>query len=243
MDYCSEKLKAKVSTGNILVLLINIGGFKLNNRHLFLFGGSPPFSKKFGEQFATIAKKSNGKIAILFLERDGWETYMSKYTVALEEHGIDNIVYLPLSQKTNNQTLAALKSCRGIIIGGGKTELYRSYIVDTKIGEMIKELYWLGVPVAGFSAGALISPEHCVIPPIDNSQNKHLFLKGLGLIKDCVVSVHYTKWQEKSRLIEAVKKLNVTNGFGIDDKAAIYFVNESLKETEGEEIHQFKNAK
>ncbi|WP_249872865.1 Type 1 glutamine amidotransferase-like domain-containing protein [Oceanobacillus saliphilus] len=213
----------------------------MNSRHLFLFGGSPPFSKKLGKKFADIAIRGEGKVAILFLERDGWEKYMPKYTSVLKDNGIDEFVYLPLSPKPNYNTLKVLTSCTGIIIGGGETELYRSYIVDTRIGELIKELYQQGVPVAGFSAGALIIPANCVIPPIDNSQNKHLFLKGLGLIKDCVISVHYTKWEEEENLKAALIKLNATIGYGIDDEAALYFVNESVLETG--KFHKFENVR
>lgn len=84
----------------------------------------------------------------------------------------------------------------GRIISGGETELYRQFIVDTMIGKQLVQMYQEGVPIVGFSAGALISPETCVIPPIDNRKNEHLFLKGLGLIKDYVVSVHFSRWDE-----------------------------------------------
>ncbi|WP_245690057.1 Type 1 glutamine amidotransferase-like domain-containing protein [Sediminibacillus albus] len=127
-----------------------------------------------------------------------------------------------------------LGECSGIIIGGGETERYRDYIVDTRIGKKIKELYRQGVPVAGFSAGALLSPEFCVIPPIDNSQGKHLFLPGLGLIQDLVVSVHYTKWQEESNLQAAVATTGVSVGYGINDQAGCYFLNQSFCRSEGE---------
>ncbi|WP_112180449.1 Type 1 glutamine amidotransferase-like domain-containing protein [Paraliobacillus zengyii] len=215
----------------------------MNKRHLFLFGGSPPFGKKLGIKFTDVAMQGGGKVAVLFLERDGWENYIPKYTTVLEENGIDDFVYLPLNSKPEDNTLEVLSSCTGIIIGGGETELYRNYIVDNRIGKLIKELYQQGVPVAGFSAGALISPENCVIPPIDNSQNKHLFLKGLGLIKDCVISVHYTKWEEEENLKAALIKLNATIGYGIDDDAALYFVNESVLETEGGKLHEFENIR
>ncbi|SDJ16308.1 cyanophycinase [Salimicrobium halophilum] len=206
------------------------------NRHIFLFGGSPPFSDYFAEKFAEVTRK--GKVAILFLERDGWEDYMSKYASVLEDNGINEFVYLPLGSEPEGETLYVLSSCTGIIIGGGKTELYRRYIVDTEIGERIKRLYHQGVPVAGFSAGALIIPENCVIPPIDNSQNKHLFLQGLGLIEDCVVSVHYTEWKEEENLKAALRKLNLAIGYGIDDEAALHFVNEVVSETDGEKVYR-----
>lgn len=212
----------------------------MKSRHLFLFGGSPPFSKNFGEKFADISSKYEGKVAILFLEKDGWERYMPKYTCALEDKCINEFVYLPLGPKSKEKVLKGLASCNGIIICGGETEFYRNYIVDTEIGERIRELYFQGVPVAGFSAGALISPANCVIPPIDNSQNEHLFLNGLGLIKDCIISVHYSKWNEEENLKAALAKLNVTIGYGIDDGAGIYFENESVLEIEGEKVYKLE---
>ncbi|QOR65071.1 Type 1 glutamine amidotransferase-like domain-containing protein [Cytobacillus suaedae] len=215
----------------------------MKKRHLFLFGGSPPFTMNLGKTFAEVSLNSEGRVAILFLERDGWEKYMQKYTLVLEDNGIEEYVYLPLSSKPSNESLLELSSCSGIIIGGGDTELYREYIVDTLLGERIKELYHLGIPVAGFSAGALISPEYCVIPPIDNSQNKHLFLNGLGLIKNCVISVHFTKWNEEENIKTTLKKLNVPIGYGIDDNAGIYFQNEELSETEGANVYTFKQVR
>lgn len=212
----------------------------MKNRHLFLFGGSPPFTNKLGKQFSEIALKFTGKVVILFLEREGWEKYMPKYTSVLENNGIDEFGYLPLRSKPNGRILEILASCKGIVICGGETELYRNYIVDTLIGKRIKDLYHQGVPIAGFSAGALISPSYCVIPPIDNLQNKQLFLEGLGLIKDCIISVHYTKWNEEENLKAALKKTNVPIGYGIDDEAAVYFKNESVKKIEGENVYKLE---
>lgn len=94
-------------------------------------------------------------------------------------------------------------------------------------------MYKEGVPIAGFSAGALISPATCVIPPIDNTKNQHLFLKELSLINNCVISVHFTKWNEKENLMTALEKVNVAVGYGIDDESGIWFENEKLVESEG----------
>lgn len=210
----------------------------MENRHLFLFGGSPPFTEKLGKKFAQLTL--GGKVAILFLERDGWEQYMPKYTSVLENYCLDDFAYLALRPKPDENTLEILSSCTGIIIGGGETERYRDYIVDTTVGERIKERYEEGVPVAGFSAGALIAPENCVIPPIDNSENKHLFLRGLGLIKDCVISVHYTKWQEEANLRNALLKVETPVGYGMDDGAGIYFMNERVAETDGGNVYTCK---
>ena len=215
----------------------------MKNKHLFLFGGGPPFGNFLGRKFADLALKEKGKVAILFLERDGWREYMKKYTSTLEANGLLNFVYLPISSNPSRNTVDELISCTGIIIGGGETERYRDYIVDTTLGKDIQNMYEEGVPVAGFSAGALISPTDCVIPPIDTPENEQLFLNGLGLIRDCVISVHFTKWQEEQNLLAALAETRVSTGYGINDDVGLYFYNETLTETEGKKLYTFVQEK
>lgn len=213
--------------------------YSLENRYLFMFGGSPPFGPKLGEKFANLALQGKKKAAILFIERDGWQEYMPYYTSVLKEYGLEEFIYLSLSANPDGKFLEELTSCSGIIICGGDTELYHQYIVNSSIGKSIKEMYNRGIPVAGFSAGALISPANCVIPSIDNSKNEHLYLEGLDLIDHCVISVHFSEWNEEENLKFALEKVNVPIGYGIDEGAGIFFKNERLLETEGESIHIF----
>ncbi|AIF43088.1 Type 1 glutamine amidotransferase-like domain-containing protein [Virgibacillus sp. SK37] len=206
-------------------------------KHLFLYGGSPPFGERFGKLFADLAFSNNGKIAILFIPRDGWKEYMNIYTSILRKHGHKNFEYLPLTEKAKETNRIKLLECTGLIISGGETERYQEMIVSTELAKQIRDLYEQGVPVAGFSAGALISPEHCIIPPIDNTKGKKLILKGLGLVKNTVISVHYSKWQEAENLQANVRKLGVSTGYGLDDDTAAYFRNEELADTEGNGLY------
>lgn len=68
-------------------------------RHLFLLGGSPPFGKMLAYKFAKLAGNANGKVGILFIERDGWEDYMQKYTRVLQDNGVEDFVFLPLTYR------------------------------------------------------------------------------------------------------------------------------------------------
>jgi cyanophycinase len=209
-------------------------------RHLFLQGGGPPFGEQFAKKFADLSFGERGKVGILFVEREGWQDYMPNYTGNLAGNGVDKFFYYLLTETPSSEDIHELRSCTGIVIGGGDTERYRGCIVDTAVGKLVKERYSEGVPVAGFSAGALISPEHCVIPPMDNAENEHLFLAGLGLIKDCVISVHYTFWNEEDNLKAAVAKAGVSVGYGIDDEAGLYFENEILSSIDGGEVYTFE---
>ncbi|MBT2688962.1 Type 1 glutamine amidotransferase-like domain-containing protein [Bacillus sp. ISL-47] len=211
----------------------------MSDRHLFLMGGSPPFGEISGRKFAELSSASTNKVAVLFLEREGWINYMDKYTRPLKQYGVKDCTYLPLSSSSSASLFEELLCCSGIIIGGGETEKYRSFIAETGLGECIRKMYWEGIPVAGFSAGALICPEHCIIPPVDTPKKQHLFLNGLGLIRDCAISVHFTKWNERENLKAAMKRTGASVGYGIDDGAGIYFTNEIPAFKDGS-IHTYK---
>lgn len=73
-----------------------------------------------------------------------------------------------------------------------------------------------------------------MIPPIDNRKNEHLFLQGLGLISHCVISVHFSKWNEDKNLRAALTKTNLLLGYGIDDDSGVYFKDEILAQTAGQ---------
>jgi cyanophycinase len=61
----------------------------------------------------------------------------------------------------------------------------------------------------------------------------------LELVHDCVISVHFSKWNEQENLIAAVEKVKVSIGYGIDDEAGLYFSNENLSETEGDNFYTY----
>ncbi|GAA0327462.1 Type 1 glutamine amidotransferase-like domain-containing protein [Bacillus carboniphilus] len=214
----------------------------MRKRHLFLFGAGPPFNEELGKAYSNLAQQREGHISILFLEREGWEAYMPKYTSVLQANGMENFRYIPLSSTPTEQQLADLQASSGVIIGGGDTQRYQQYIVDTKFGEQIVQLYKHGAPVAGFSAGALLCPENCVISPTDNASKEQLYLKGLGIIKDCVISVHYSQWNEEEYLKEAIQRTRVSTGYGFDEYVGVYFENEAFVQSEGEKLYVFNRS-
>ncbi len=201
--------------------------------HLFLFGGGPPFTPNLRKRFTALT--NGGPVAILYVPRTGkdWVTYASIYTEALQEEGISSFVLLPLSDAPTDEQLAQLQQCQGIIISGGETELYQQYLVATPIRDIIQSRFVNGVPVAGFSAGALVSPERCVIPEIDQRDNRRLRLPGLALLKDAVVCVHYETWGEASHLVKSFTEEGTSRAFGLADESGIYLRDQQLIETEG----------
>lgn len=219
---------------------MNKRGFGME-RHLFLFGSGPPFTKKLAARYASLAGGKSATVALLYEENGNIERDQSLYTEDLKKQGVDNFLFLPLKEDPDQKMIEELKTCTAIIVGGGNTEKYQQTIVDTAWGEVIQSHYQAGRPVAGFSAGALISPKHCVISPKDNPTGSQLYKKGLGLLSEQVISVHFDTWEEEFSLKIAMKKTNTNYGYGIDEGTGIYFINEKVEETDGRgKIHFYK---
>lgn len=212
------------------------------NRHLFLFGGGPPFTEKLSEKFASLARGKQAHIGIIIEGKEGWETNQPVYSAALENQGVTSFSFFLLDQSNESDIREKISACTGLVIGGGNTEKYQEHIVGSELGEAIRTRYQEGIPVAGFSAGALISLEDCVISPKDNPSGSQLYRKGLGLLRDKVISVHFTTWEEEFSLKIALKKTNAAYGFGIDEETGIYFLNEEMEMKDGSgDIHLYKH--
>lgn len=211
------------------------------DKHLFLFGGGPPFSSNMAKTFVKEVSRENMPVSILFIERDGWEQYIPKYTQELEKLGINKFNYLPLPSMPVKKVIEHIKNSSGIIIGGGDTNAYADYIVETAISTAIKERYESGIPVAGFSAGALITPKHCIISFRDNEQSEFQQRNGLGLVSDIVIAVHFTEWNEEAHLKKAVNLFPEYINYGIDEETGMYFLNEDLKDIEGKGVYSLEN--
>lgn len=59
------------------------------DKHLFLFGGSPSFTLNMAKRFVIKALKTNAPVSNLFVEREGWEQYIPRYTKSLEDLGLN----------------------------------------------------------------------------------------------------------------------------------------------------------
>lgn len=208
------------------------------DNYLFLFGGGPPFTTNMAKRFVSKTSETNAPVSILFVERDGWKAYMSNYTNELINLGLKEFHVIPLPSTPVEEVIKYVNNSSGIIINGGDTNLYADYIIDTPISNAIKRSYESGIPVAGFSAGALISPEVCIISPKDNDQNEFQECEGLGLISDVVIAVHFTQWNDEDHLREAVNKYSEYMNYGIDEATGIYLLNDRLEAIEGDGVYR-----
>lgn len=152
-----------------------------------------------------------------------------------------NFIFFPFLLRLSRKLFIVLNSS-GIVIGGGNTNLYADYIVETSISGAIKKRYEEGVPVAGFSAGALISPEECIISSNDNPQKELQQRKGLGLISDILIAVHFTQWQDENHLRQAAGRFSNHINYGIDENTCVYMLNGHFETTEGNGVYSLEDG-
>jgi cyanophycinase len=55
-----------------------------------------------------------------------------------------------------------------------------------------------------------------------------------GLVNNCVISAHFSKWNEEKNLIAALSNTKLPVGYGIDDESGIYLKNEIITQTAGQ---------
>ncbi|MED4128058.1 Type 1 glutamine amidotransferase-like domain-containing protein [Shouchella miscanthi] len=202
--------------------------------HLFLFGSGPPFTEKLGKRFVEVMRE---KTCIIFvIDRPGINDYRKMYEGMLKSLGV-HCLFRPLPAVSEQGICDELKACGGIIIGGGNTEKYIDELVETTIGPTIRDQFHTGIPVAGFSAGAIMSMEKSMISAKDHPSKRLNVRKGLGLQQQTQVAVHFSEWKEEEHLRMITKDYGI-EGFGINEKSGIYFKNGTKEMIEGSGVYK-----
>ncbi|RQW22411.1 peptidase S51 dipeptidase E [Bacillus sp. C1-1] len=204
--------------------------------HLFLFGSGPPFTETLGKRFVEVMRKKT--CIILVIDRPGIEDYRKTYEGSLKSLGV-RCLFRPLPAVSEQEICNELNDCGGIVIGGGHTERYIDEVVEKTIGLTIREQFYKGIPVAGFSAGAIISMETSMISAKDHSSKRLRVRKGLGLQKHTQVAVHFSEWEEEEHL-RRITKDDAIEGFGINEKSGIYFEDGIRDMTEGSGVYSIE---
>jgi len=135
-----------------------------------------------------------------------------------------------------------LAKCGGIVIGGGDTENYIAEIVHTPIGKVIQRQFKKGVPVAGFSAGAIIAMEKSYLSAKDNREQRPVVKEGLGLQAHTKIAVHFSEWQEEEHLRLLAKESN-DDHYGIDEQSGMYVKNGKMESIDGKGVYLLKDDK
>jgi cyanophycinase len=212
----------------------------MNDRFLFLFGGNPSLFEA-NHEFVAASGGNEAKIALLFTYSVEWERYLPHYVNPWKEIGIHSYSLVMPDEHGRfdyEKTAETLNAATGIYIGGGNTQSYYRHYASSPMKELIKERYSQGVPVAGCSAGALISLSKSFIFPDETKDNHLEIIEGIGLLSDALIGVHYTEENQHPYLVKAMEKLSIQTGYGIDENACAVFKNEKHVLSIGDSVHR-----
>ena len=210
---------------------------------LFLLGGDSTTFESVAEEFVPVAGGYGATIALLLAGAQGWEDYLPRYTQPWTRRGVKQIhAIVPAGDGTLDleAVSAKLREATGIFIGGGDTPTYHQLFATEPIRSMIRERFQEGVPIAGLSAGALIVPQICTIPPEDTGDVSVRIVTGLGLVSGLIVGVHFSEWNSLPYILEAMSKTRTAVGLGIDGAACAILENGQFKRALGESVYRIE---
>jgi cyanophycinase len=210
-------------------------------KHLFLLGGSAAF-EVYAEAFVLAAGGNEATIALLMQGGVKSQKYISEYTQPWIRKGLDRYhVIIPdgNGRLDLDRVIAQTREATGIFIGGGHTPTYHRLYATEPIRSILRERYEQGVPLAGCSAGALITPDLCVIAAEEyESTDSVTILPGLGLIGNLILGVHFSERNTLPVILEAMAKTKTQKGLGIDESACVVFEDGRFKRILGKAVHE-----
>ncbi len=224
-------------------------------QRVFLYSNIVDNFESVSSMFAEAAGGGAAKIALLLQGGPDWEEYVPRYRDPWLRLGVAEVVPIaPVGDTTElgAQVLGHLRDCSGIFMGGGDTRRYREAYVVGEAGAIIRERYQSGVPYGGLSAGALVVPEwvpwgsqvttpgseHLVrtefyLDPYQDGDVELRLSEGLGLLRDCVIEVHFTELGGFPRMIQSMEMAKERYGLGMDDGICLEIHNQSHVKVHG----------
>ena len=211
-------------------------------RLLFLLGGSLAY-EVVADEFVAASGGRNARIAILVQNVTGWEKHKAEIISPWIERGIT--YYAPILPDENGildseAASAELRNATGIFIGGGHTPTYHRLFATEPLCSVICERYQDGIPVAGVSAGALISVELCQLTSDETGYDRLEIVQGMGLVKGFVVGVHFTEWNALPEVLMVMSKTRTKFGLGIDEPACVVCENDQFTRVLGRFVHKIE---
>lgn len=217
-------------------------------RSLYIYGDIGDNFEKTSLPFIQESGGFNSRIVVLGLGGPTWEGYFNRvFRDRWLRLGVRNVI--PITPNANLEFDAnvyeELINCTGLLICGGDTrKYYKACVSNSKMKQAINNLYERGIPIAGVSAGALISTSPCTIwgSKVSTDINEYIVRSnydrniqeqelvtghGLGLLKGCVVEPHFSEFGGFPRLVASMQKNSVELGLGCDEPICLEVKDES----------------
>ncbi len=209
---------------------------------LFLLGGSPAY-EIYAAAFVAACGGANARMAALVQSAEGWEKHHTLITQPWIRHGVTHIAPIFPNQDGSLEVEAALEilqAASGIFIGGGQTPTYHRLFATGALRALIQQRYQQGVPVAGVSAGALVSIEICQLTPDETGKQELEIAEGLGLASGFVIGVHYSERNALPEMLQVMAQTRTEVGLGIDEPACVVCEEGQAVRTLGQAVYRVK---
>ncbi len=242
-------------------ILLSLSFISLNAQpegHLIIIGGGD----KPGPVIERIVELAGGPDAkIIVIPNASSEPVESaEYQVnQFRSFGSRNVESISFSKETANDdsVLGRLNETDGIFFCGGDQSELTADLLDTRLLERIREIYYKGGVISGTSAGAAVMSEVMITGnELVNKDSSVAFniiekgniqtTKGFGFITKAVIDQHFIKRKRNNRLISVILEHPDLLGIGIDESTAIQVNPDDTFEVLGESqiiIYNPLNAK
>lgn len=165
----------------------------------------------------------------------------------LDDMGCRNLEYVVLTPALCNSDslISALQNITGVFFTGGDQSRLTSLMLNTKILNLIKDIYNKGGVISGTSAGAAIMSE--VMLTGDEKRNTDsssafisvmkdnvVTVQGFGFVKNAIIDQHFIIRKRFNRLLSVVLEHPKLIGIGIDESTAILYKPDKTFEVIGE---------
>ncbi len=190
---------------------------------LFLLGGSPAYLA-YAAEFCAACGGASAEIAILGQSRAGLEKHGNGILQPMQAQGVCKFTWIAPEDDGQMDWAAAaetIQQASGIFICGGNTAVYHKLYVQSPLAGIIRKRFLAGVPLAGVSAGALISMEQLRLSPDETGGEGLRLVRGLGLVSGFVIAVHYSEQGLQTELREVMRRSGSRLGYGIDEPAVL----------------------
>jgi dipeptidase E len=117
----------------------------------------------------------------------------------------------------------------GVYIGGGNTPYLLKKIKKTFLGNFLKQILSLNVPIYGGSAGAIVFGKSIFSSLLyDKNWNELKDLQGFDLLGGYDITCHYSK-KEYTKIKELIKINKIIGLIALTERNGLYVNNEGIK--------------
>jgi cyanophycinase len=170
----------------------------------------------------------SGKLVVATVASGKADELWTEYRRIFRDLGVKRVEHLGVDCRDDALEPEAekrLQGATGVFFTGGDQLRITSQLGDSKVYELIQDIYHRGGTVAGTSAGASVMSETMLISGSgEESPTVEAAIRmapGLGLIRGVVIDQHFAQRGRLGRLLAAVAQNPRNLGVGIDENTAV----------------------